>query len=370
MKMLYIAKVDFNNENSFGVKKKVFEHIKVFKKHFHTDVIYIEDKNIILNNNVLETIDKNTPFKRRLSFYKQLGGIINNYDAIYLRSFIADRRINKVISNYYGHKVVEIPTNINALYKETNNIISKTLIKIYQKKFLEKFDQIILNGNLSDFEKKLKKDVSLIQNGISLNKLPIKHNFNEKSLNLLSIANNSKWHGYDRIIKGLYEYYKKNPNKEVYYHCVGEGSELDNLKELAKELNLEKYVIFYGTKTGEELSDIVNKSDLAIGSLGMYRIDLEYASTLKLREYCARGIPFVYAYNDFDFDDFKYSMKIESNEKPVNINDIIIFYNSIKNENYIEEMRKYAEENLTWDAKMKPVIEKINELIKERNFDK
>ena len=33
-------------------------------------------------------------------------------------------------------------------------------------------------------------------------------------------------------------------------------------------------------------------------------------------------------------------------------------------------MRQYAEENLIWEAKMKPVIEKINELIEERNFDK
>ncbi len=32
------------------------------------------------------------------------------------------------------------------------------------------------------------------------------------------------------------------------------------------------------------------------------------------------------------------------------------------------EMRRYAEENLSWDAKMKPVIEKIKELgkLKER----
>jgi len=73
---------------------------------------------------------------------------------------------------------------------------------------------------------------------------------------------------------------------------------------------------------------------------------------------------------DFDFNNFKYSMKIDSNEKPVNIKEVIEFYNSIKNEHYIEEMRQYAEDNLTWDAKMKPVIEKINELIEERKFDK
>jgi len=30
------------------------------------------------------------------------------------------------------------------------------------------------------------------------------------------------------------------------------------------------------------------------------------------------------------------------------------------------EMRKYAEDNLSWDAKMKPVIEKIKEMAKEK----
>lgn len=74
-------------------------------------------------------------------------------------------------------------------------------------------------------------------------------------------------------------------------------------------------------------------------------------------EYCAREIPFVYAYNDLDFNNFKYSLKIE-NDKISNIEKVIEFYDSIKNGNYIEEMRKYAEENLTWNKKMKPVIEK------------
>ena len=39
---------------------------------------------------------------------------------------------------------------------------------------------------------------------------------------------------------------------------------------------------------------------------------------------------------------------------------------SKKHPDYSLEMRKYAEENLSWDAKMKPVIEKIKELAKER----
>ena len=95
-------------------------------------------------------------------------------------------------------------------------------------------------------------------------------------------------------------------------------------------------------------------------------LTINSGATLKLREYCARGLPFIYAYNDSDFINFKYSLKIENNETLVNINEVIDFYNSIKNENYIKEMREYAEKNLTWYAKMKPIIEKINKLSKER----
>jgi len=272
-----------------------------------------------------------------------------------------------------------MPTPLKNVFKETlnsnENYLKKKLklfvYKILEKKLFDYFHLIIEYAPEKKILDKYKNKIIMINNGLDLNSIKIKKaKNNKKSINIISVANNSKWHGYDRIIKGLYEYYKNNPEKEVFYHCVGEGSELENLKILTKELNLEKYVIFHGTKTGEELDEIVNKSDIAIGSLGMHRIDLKYASTLKLREYCARGIPFIYAYNDFDFNNFKYSMKIDSNEKPVNINEVIEFYNSIKNEHYIEEMRQYAEDNLTWDAKMKPVIEKINELIEERKFDK
>jgi hypothetical protein len=273
-----------------------------------------------------------------------------------------------------------MPTPLKNVFKETlnsnENYLKKKLklfvYKILEKKLFDYFHLIIEYAPEKKILDKYKNKIIMINNGLDLNFIKIKkNNRDNKNLNILSIANNSKWHGYDRIIRGLYNYYKNNTNKEVYYHCVGEGSELDNLKKLAKELNLEKYVIFYGTKTGKELDNIVNECDIAFGSLANHRKDMYVDSALKNREYCARGIPFIIASEDKDFPkNFKYVHRISQDEKPVNINEVIDFYNSIKNENYIEEMRKYAEKNLTWDVKMKPVIEKINELIKERNFDK
>lgn len=348
-----------NLELDKGIKNKIEGQIKALEKNFNVNLISSDKKNKI--NRFLNIFKKSFHSKSDIIYLR------NNFLLTLFYAFFFKKKI----------KLIEIPTPIdNFLFEikrsESNKIIKFIKIFLYKRiytKLLKKFNFIIEYENdsyLKDFI-----NVLYIKNGINIDlKINTIKQKDNNSIKLISIANNSIWHGYDRVIKGLYNYYKKFPDKKVYYSCIGSGVELYNLKNLSKELNMEKYVTFYGIKSGKDLDKIVNNSDIAIGSLGMHRINLEKASTLKLREYCARGIPFVYAYNDEDFIDFKYSLKIESNEKPININKIIEFYNSIKNENYIEKMRKYAEENLTWNAKMKPVIEKITKLIEERNFDK
>jgi len=253
--------------------------------------------------------------------------------------------------------------------KKSFNKISYCMDVLSYGKLLKLVDYIPAiyddNTTLKDIEK---NKFIKINNGISTENIKLKKMKNKSNfLYFISIAHIAFWHGYDRIIKGLYEYYKNNPEKEVYYHCVGEGPELTNLKELTKELNLEKYVIFHGTKTGEELDEVVDISDIAFSSLGLHRIGA--GSPLKAREYCARGIPFVISYDDWDFpESFPFVYRIPKDDSPVDINEVIEWYEKLLKEhpNYSLEMRKYAEDNLSWDAKMKPVIEKIKEIAKEK----
>ena len=193
-------------------------------------------------------------------------------------------------------------------------------------KKMEDFADIIVAIS-SDNTLNLDNKFVLINNGIRLEDIKIKNQNKNSCINLLSIANVAFWHGYDRIIKGLHKYYKKPTKKEVYYHCVGEGAELENLKCLVKELKLDKYVIFHGTKVGDELDKIVDESDVAFGSLGNHRKGLYSDSALKNREYCARVIPFVIASNDQDFPkSFPYVFKIPSDESPVDINKVVEWY--------------------------------------------
>jgi hypothetical protein len=334
------------------------------------DKIKEKNHNVKVKNKYLK---KYSYYKKNLLFFKYF---INNnkFNFIYVRRPFLSYKFIKIIKKFskYSYIFYEYPTYPHLKESFNTKNFPKLVTDLIYERFLKKY---IYNYIVISYYNSNERFIT-INNGIDLaNIKTVKKEVKNNKLNLLVIANLAPWHGIDRIIKGLYNYYsiKSNSDKKdikLFIIGYGNGKIYNSLVKLTKELNMEKYVIFHGTKTGKELDDIVNKCDMAFGSLGMHRIDLEYASTLKLREYCARGIPFVYAYNDFDFNNFKYSMKIDSNESPVNIDKIIEFYNSIKNENYIEEMRKYAEENLTWDAKMKPVIEKINELIKERNFDK
>ena len=55
-------------------------------------------------------------------------------------------------------------------------------------------------------------------------------------------------------------------------------------------------------------------------------------------------------------------MKVDSNESPINITDIVEFYNSLQKEpNYSIKMIEYAKKNLTWDAQMSNIIKKMRD---------
>jgi len=395
MNLLYSAFIREDSKDK-GVLKKVISQSIVFKKEFENVYLYISrNEEAVLykveRDDMLEIqtfkynkfssfkessrIRKIRSFLRYNLFLKYLNEIINLYkiDILYIRNSPPTKKMMSIVKNKRLIKLLENPTYpYEEEYKKTQPKLQRIIFGNDKRKRMEGLVDLVA---VISAEKNLKLDEKfiLINNGIQLDSVKVKKQNKKNYLNLLSIANVAFWHGYDRIIKGLYEYYKTNPEKEIYYHCVGKGSELTNLKKLAKELKLEKYVIFHGTKTGEDLDKVVDECDIAFGSLGFHRTGLTGGSPLKAREYCARGIPFVIAYEDWDFSEtFPFVYRIPKDDTPVDVSQVIKWYENLIKEhpNYSIEMRKYAEENLTWDAKMKPVVERINEILKERNFEK
>jgi len=173
-----------------------------------------------------------------------------------------------------------------------------------------------------------------------------------QNLNLLCVANVNRWHGLDRLIRGLGTY--RGPTR-VILHIAGDGKEISRLQKLVSEIDIRENVVFHGFSQGTELEDLFNACHIAIGSLGLHRIGLTEASILKAREYCASGIPYIIAGGDPDFsDDFPYILKIPADETPVDLEKVIEFAHRVyQDPDHPQKMRTYAEEHLDWSVKMK-----------------
>lgn len=206
-----------------------------------------------------------------------------------------------------------------------------------------------------------------ISNGVDFDSIPIlrKSRTIEGQLHLIGVAEVHIWHAYDRLITGLGEYYKNGGLREVIFHIVGgvHPHERYNtcayhpgLQNIIDKYKIEDKVIFHGTLYGEQLTEVFNQCQFAIGSLGRHRTGITSIKTLKNREYATRGIPFIYSEEDSDFDDQPYVMKAPADESPINIYKIIDFVDNFSIEP--EEIRKTVE-HLSWKNQMQKVLDTV-----------
>ena len=207
-----------------------------------------------------------------------------------------------------------------------------------------------------------------ISNGVDFDSIPI-HNYHtpsDDSIHLIGVAEVHIWHGYDRLIAGIGEYYKKTPNpRHVYFHIVGgvhpHQRYKDNhfhpgLQVIIDKYGIQDYIVFHGQLFGEELDKVFNMSCFAIGSLGRHRSGISVIKTLKNREYATRGIPFVYSEQDSDFDNQPYVLKAPADETPIDIQRIIDFMDHFTMK---PEIIRNTVEHLAWRIQMQKVINQI-----------
>ena len=204
-----------------------------------------------------------------------------------------------------------------------------------------------------------------IGNGIEVEKIRLRKPpiYTGKELRILCVASFlSRWHGFDRLLRGLALY---RGSIKVRVYIVGDGQELLDLRQMVKDLKLEGIVVFTGFISGSAFDDLFDTFHIAVGSLALHRMDMKEASVLKARDYCARGIPFLYGSSDPDFpDDLAYIFKVPADETPINIEDVIRFAGRVYSDpEHHVKMRTYAEENLDWSIKMKKLKEFCESLV-------
>ena len=226
-----------------------------------------------------------------LPFYSSKKGLeklknINDNSDVYIRYFFSDYNLVHTLKKFKKRNpkskiAIEVPT----YPYDGEKILPKNRPdywkdKIWRKRLYKYVDKIV---TYSDDKQIFKIPTLNISNGIDIKKTDIRKPQKSNSLNLIAVAKFGLWHGYDRMIKGLAEYYNKDGRKRnIKFYIVGYGDKKteENYKSLIKEYNLQSKVILTGEKNGEELDYYYNLCDIGIDSLGRHRSKVYYNSSM------------------------------------------------------------------------------------------
>lgn len=365
MKCVYVYASQNNDElskNSVGVLKKIFSQYEVFKDCISKD---FEIRNVLKNqkHNKIQTFFLHL-FSKNIFDFEFIN--FNSYDCIYIRRLLPNNfcllhTLKKIKYKNPSCKIVyEIPTYpYDMEHKGLSGKMFLLIDKFYRRKLHKYVDRI---ATLTDDKEIFGCKTLKITNGVDCSSIPVckKGYFDNNNINLVAVAQFSFWHGYERVIEGLAEYKKSN----VFLHLVGNGDELEKYKSLVKKYCLENQVYFYGALSGDELTSVFDRGDIAVSSLGCHRIGIYEGSFLKSREYLCRGLPMITSTKiDILSDDFKYCLRVPENDSPLNIEEIVTYVNSLYKDcrnNVSEKIRKFAEINCSMQKAMMMVVEYIN----------
>lgn len=377
MRILFVGKR--HDENGVGIEKKMTGEINGFKELGHeVSYIYARENAIILKKHDGSEAVVHRYRENWISIYwayeEGVKKVFDKYgtyfDMCYIRKtlcspfhFSALKKIKK-----YGVKIIEeIPTYPydDEMLKE-KGIKSKIYfgIEVLGRRYLKKYVDFFTT--FSEDKEIFGVKTICISNGIDCNVIPLKQSQKKvgEDIRLITVSTMQFWHGYDRLIAGLEKYYKNERQPiNIFIDMVGDGIECSNLKKQVEKAELNKYVKFHGMKSGEELTDLYNQSDLGVSSLGLHRLGLDKAAPLKTREYIARGIPVIYSGSDLNLKKgTSFSLNVPVSEEAIDMNEVIAFYNRSRKEDKLEQkMREFAENTLTWKHQMAIVLNAVGD---------
>ncbi|MBD9109852.1 glycosyltransferase family 1 protein [Bacteroides nordii] len=371
MKILFLIFHGFDEAN--GISKKIRYQVKALRecgadvRVCYYDIAPNGHRQWLVNEEVIADLGKGeiAKIKKRV-YFKPIYEYAQNesIDLVYIRSFHNANpftiHLIKQLKTMGARVIMEIPTYpYDQEYVTPGMKVYLTIDRHFRHKLARELDAII---TFSDKEKIFGVPTIRISNGIDFDAIPLKQHINDTSheLHLIGVAEVHYWHGFDRLIQGLAEYYLQEQSYKVFFHIVGQLSGERERQEIIPAIynnGLTPYVILHGARYGKELDELFEQADLGIGSLGRHRSGIDKIKVLKNREYAARGLAFTYSETDEDFDNMPYVWKVPANETSMDIQKLIDFHQSIHLQP-IEIRNSIA--NLSWKHQMQEVINQIS----------
>lgn len=361
--------IHYKGRIPIGVSKKIDMMLREFDRFSDIEEIDLTPSECSIFRSLLAFlpfIDIKRDYKKAYEHMQ-----VHNPDYIYIRRTTADKGflnfLRHIRETYPSCKIIieimsfpydkeEFFSAIYWLYyfKESLN---RRKYKLYIDKFVTYSENTVIFG------------VDTIQtlNGIDVGAVaPASCKNRSVGINLIAVAGMYRFHAYERLIYGLHDYNRKNGNRKIFIHLVGDGPELSKYKKITEKFQLEDQVIFYGKKYGKDLDEIYNDMDIAISSLGLFKLGVNRISSLKLNEYLAKGLPIVAGCDTVALTgkNSKYYLQFENNANPIDMDIIVDFYDRIytsnsNREEIVRDIRQLAYETVDIAVAMKGIKEYI-----------
>lgn len=211
-----------------------------------------------------------------------------------------------------------------------------------------------------------------IRNGIRVDDITPLTGTEDDTVDLFAVALMAKHHGFERIIQGIADYYRGGGRRKVLLHLVGNGVEQPRYEKMVADLGIGEHVKLYGRRVGAELDAIYERADLAVASLGIYKLGLKVGSFIKTGEYLSKGLPMITGspVDVLDHADFPYFLEFPNDASPIDIGRVIDFYDKIYGEAdraaVIHAVRAYAYKKLDISVALQPVTDVMRAAAEEQ----
>lgn len=201
-----------------------------------------------------------------LASLKRLTAFINkgHYDIVHTHGARANLFVSLIHNKIHSKWCITVHSN-PYLDFEGRGLLGKVFTKLNIRTLkkadcvfavTKKFGDLLVNKAHVD-----KNKVHIIYNGIFFhNDSEIPAKYEHMYFNVINVARTEKVKGQELLLQAL----KKLDDQHIRLHIAGDGSQMENLKALARSLQIAPQVTFHGFMTQKQLTNLYRRMNLAV----------------------------------------------------------------------------------------------------------
>jgi hypothetical protein len=306
-------------------------------------------------------------FLRNLYVWWQIWRLASRYDIVMMRyitfdpfGFIFNYFISNIITIHHSKEIEELLLIKNDWRGQAASFFERLMGSLYLRNSLS---VVGVTEEIALYETRRVANgmhYAVYPNGIYLDdQSTLQDNRHRSDIRLGFVCSYfSEWHGLDLLLDSI-EYCPQNIlHTHLQVALIG-TLDLSDYKRIANSPILSSVFHVYGYLSATQIEAILASCDAGIGSLALWRKNLHDASTLKVREYLAMGLPVFSGHNDPSFPvNFPYYKNLDL----TNLDSTIKTCQALKSTSRTE-IRKHSTPYISKVDQMKNLLPRLRNLM-------